>query len=102
MRGPTLFSILLTACFLAAPLHAEEWDAATMAIGWAHQDKDDSFTFFDEFSASLRTWSRDAGLLHNTPLGQMPVMPEKWVIDHLDYGRSEERAHRRPDDANRC
>ena len=62
-------------------LDAQTWDAATLAMGWSHQDKDDSFTFYDEFSAALQTWTRDGGLLLSTPLGNMPVVPEKWIID---------------------
>ncbi len=65
-------------------LPAQSWDALSLALGWAHQDKDDSFTFYDEFSAALQTWTLEGGLVHSTPLGQMPVVPEKWIIDPLN------------------
>jgi hypothetical protein len=59
----------------------QPWDAASQAIGWARQDRDDSFTFYDEAAAALQTWARDGGLLRTTPLGKLGRPPEKWAID---------------------
>lgn len=76
-------SFLLTFSILATPIQglAQGWDATSLARGWTRQDKDDSFTFYDEFSAALQTWGLETGLQTSTPLGRMPVVPEKWVID---------------------
>lgn len=81
MRRLLLILTVLVSVGWAIPGRAQGWDAASLARGWAHQDKDGSFTFYDEFSAALQTWARDGGLQLSTPLGQMPVVPEKWVID---------------------
>lgn len=82
MKTSTFRVALLSACLGLCPaLVAQSWDAATQATGWARQDKDDSFTFYDEPSSSLHVWSRDGGLQRSTLLGKLPVAPEKWVID---------------------
>ena len=83
MRTPdfrvALLSALLGLCGLS--LAAQSWDAPTQATGWSHQDKDDSFTFYDSQSAALHTWSRDGGLQRSTPVGKLSAIPEKWAID---------------------
>lgn len=83
MRTDRFRVALLSALLGLGSLHltAQVWDASTQATGWAHQDKDESFTFFDEGSATLHTWSRDGGLQRSTPLGKLPMAPEKWVVD---------------------
>lgn len=86
--GDSVRTLLSRAALLGAllalsgfSLDAQSWDGATQAAGWAHQDKDDSFTFYDQPSGSLRTWSREGGLQRSTPLGKLPGAPEKWAID---------------------
>lgn len=77
-------SRILILCFLAATsmlLPAQGWDAATQAQGWARQDKDDSFTFFDPATRSLHTWMKDGGDLRATPLTKLDRPPVKWIID---------------------
>ena len=71
-------------CLLAVAttlLPAQGWDAATQAQGWARQDKDDSFTFYDPGAKVLHTWMKDGGELRATPLGRMENPPGKWIID---------------------
>lgn len=83
MRTSRIRVALLSALLglVGLQLDAQGWDAATQATGWAHQDKDDSFTFYDELSTTLHTWSRDGGLQRSTNLGKLSVAPEKWVVD---------------------
>lgn len=83
MRNGRIRSTLLTALIgcSAMALAAQAWDAASQARGWAKQDKDDSFTFFDPGSRSLRTWMRDGGLLGSVPLGKLEDPPDRWVMD---------------------
>ncbi len=60
-----LFLVLLVIMGLApvAPLRAQPWDAAKQASGWAFQEADGSFMFFDPAARSLRTWMKGSGLL---------------------------------------
>ncbi len=87
MRTSRFHVALLSALLglVSLQLDAQVWDAATQATGWAHQDKDDSFTFYDELSTTLHTWSRDGGLQRSTNLGKLSVAPEKWVVDPHNY-----------------
>ncbi|MDP1831142.1 MAG: hypothetical protein Q8K67_03710 [Geothrix sp.] len=62
-------------------LTAQAWDAASQARGWAKQDKDDSFTFFDPAARTLRTWTRDGGLSGNLPLAKLEETPDRWLLD---------------------
>lgn len=74
----------LTRCVLAVAcvyLPAQGWDAATQAQGWARQDKDDSFTFYDPAAKVLHTWMRDGGEIRTVPLGRLENPPSKWIID---------------------
>lgn len=74
----------LTFCFLATAaliLPAQGWDGATQAQGWARQDKDDSFTFYDPAAKVLHTWMRDGGEIRTTPLARLETPPSKWIID---------------------
>ena len=83
MKTSLLRVALFCGCLgLCSPaLDAQSWDAATQAAGWARQDKDDSFTFYDEQSSNMHTWSRDGGLQRSTVLVKPPVPPEKWAVD---------------------
>lgn len=63
------------------PLAAQGWDAAAQAQGWARQDKDDSFTFYDAATKSLNTWMRDGGLMHSLSLLKLNATPDRWIID---------------------
>lgn len=83
MRNGRIRSTLLTAlvCCSAVLLAAQSWDAAGQAHGWAKQDKDDSFTFFDPGSRSLFTWMRDGGVLGSVPLGKLEDPPDRWAMD---------------------
>lgn len=65
----------------AVLLPAQGWDAATQAQGWARQDKDDSFTFYDPAAKVLHTWMRDGGEIRTVPLGRLENPPSKWIID---------------------
>ena len=83
MRSSRIRASILGAllCFTPVLGQAQAWDAATRAIGWAKQDKDDSFTFYDPQERALRTWARDGGLLRTIPLGKLEAPPERWVVD---------------------
>ncbi|WP_306590396.1 hypothetical protein [Geothrix sp. 21YS21S-4] len=75
------FLLCAAAWALSAPASAQVWDAAGQAAGWAKQDKDDSFTFFDAKSRALHTWLRDGGVMTTVPLGKLEGEPARWVVD---------------------
>jgi len=83
VRTRCIRSSLLTALvsFSTLSLCAQNWDASSQARGWAKQDKDDSFTFYDPATRLLRTWMRDGGVLGNIPLGKLDDAPDRWVLD---------------------
>ena len=62
-------------------LTAQTWDAATQARGWAKQDKDDSFTFYDSAAKTLQTWTRDGGWLGSVSLAKSDEVPVRWLLD---------------------
>jgi hypothetical protein len=65
----------------ALALSAQSWDAAAQARSWAKQDKDDSFTFFDPATRTLRTWTREGGLLGSVSLTKYEETPDRWLLD---------------------
>lgn len=62
-------------------LQAQGWEASTQARGWAKQDKDDSFTFYDPARRMLNTWMQDGGLMQSLPLTKLDGVPTRWVMD---------------------
>lgn len=74
-----LLSLLLG--LSAMILTAQSWDAATQARGWAKQDKDDSFTFYDPAAKLLQTWTRDGGSLGSLSLARLEEAPGRWLLD---------------------
>ena len=62
-------------------LAGQGWEASTQARGWAKQDKDDSFTFFDPAGRVLNTWMQDGGVLQNVSLAKLDGAPDRWVMD---------------------
>jgi hypothetical protein len=75
----SLLSLLLGLSAMLLP--AQAWDAATQARGWAKQDKDDSFTFYDPAAKTLQTWTRDGGLLGSLSLAKLDEVPVRWLLD---------------------
>ena len=74
----------LLLCALAIPalsLKAQDWDAATQAVGWARQDKDDSFAFYDPATKLIHNWMRDGGDLRTVSLAKLEDPPSRWVLD---------------------
>jgi hypothetical protein len=74
-----MLSLLLGLSAMLLP--AQAWDAATQARGWAKQDKDDSFTFFDAATRTLQTWTRDGGSLGSISLARLDEVPVRWLLD---------------------
>jgi hypothetical protein len=78
-----LLPVALVLFGLATPpaLHAQTWDATKQASGWAFQEVDGSFMFFDPEARSLRTWVKGSGLLASLqvsiPDDQKPVAAAK-------------------------
>jgi hypothetical protein len=60
---------------------AQSWEATSHARGWAKQDKDDSFTFFDPATRTLHTWMREGGLTGSLSVGALEGAPVRWVLD---------------------
>lgn len=83
MRSSTIRASILGALLSLIPMigSAQGWDAATRALGWAKQDKDDTFTFLDPASRTLNTWGRDGGLMRSIPLGRIEGPTDRWAID---------------------
>jgi hypothetical protein len=75
----SLLSAMLSAS--TPGLMAQSWDAARDARDWAKQDKDDSFTFYDHTTRTLRTWMREGGLTGSLPVGALDDPPVRWVLD---------------------
>ena len=74
----TLILSLLAMAALVLP--AQGWDGATQAQGWARQDKDDSFTFYDPGAKVLHTWMRDGGEINSIPMDRLDHPPARWII----------------------
>jgi hypothetical protein len=70
-----LITLMLMGLATATPLRGQYWDAARYASGWAYQDVDGSFLFFDPASRSLRTWTKGGGLLGSLPVS-FPAIPK--------------------------
>ena len=78
-------ALLPAAILLAvAPLAAQSFDPATQAKGWAHQDRDFSFTFYDAASASLVTWDKGFGVMNTLSLAKLKDTPTLWLMDRYN------------------
>lgn len=83
MRSLSLRASLLGALLLFTPSagSAQGWDAASQAVGWAKQDRDDSFTFLDPTARILRTWARDGGLIRSVSISRLDGPADRWAMD---------------------
>ncbi len=68
----------------ALPVAAQSFDAATQARGWAHQDRDFSFTFFDPATRSLITWDKGFGVMNTLSLAKLKDQPSLWLMDRYN------------------
>ena len=78
--------IVLPALVAAAalPAAAQSFDPASQAKGWAHQDRDFSFTFYDPASQSLITWDRGFGVMNTLSLAKLKDTPSMWLMDRYN------------------
>jgi hypothetical protein len=53
--------------------HAQGWDPARRAAGWAFQEVDGSLVFFDPEAGALRTWVKGSGLTSSLPVTLPPA-----------------------------
>lgn len=85
MRQP-LFRVLPSVVMLGAalPVSAQSFDPPTQAKGWAHQDRDFSFTFYDPGTRSLVTWDKGFGVMNTLSLAKLEAEPEKWFLDRYN------------------
>ena len=68
--------------FLAAHgLSAQDFNPLTKAQGWAHQDRDASFIFYNPATRSLVTWDRGFGVMNSVSVAALSELPEKWLPD---------------------
>ena len=83
---PSPIRVLLTVPVLAAalPAAAQSFDAASQARGWAHQDRDFSFTFFDPGTRSLVTWDKSFGVMNTLSLAKLKDSPSLWLMDRYN------------------
>jgi hypothetical protein len=70
-----LITLMLLGLATATPLRSQAWDATRHASGWAFQEPDGSFLFFDPAARSLRTWMKGGGLLASLPVS-IPANPK--------------------------
>lgn len=68
----------------ALPAAAQSFDAPTQAKGWAHQDRDFSFTFFDDASRTLTTWDKGFGVMNTLSLAKLKDAPSMWLMDRYN------------------
>ncbi|HTL97235.1 MAG TPA: hypothetical protein VL181_00390 [Holophagaceae bacterium] len=68
----------------ALPAAAQSFDPATQARGWAHQDRDFSFTFYDPASRSLVTWDKGFGVMNTLSVAKMGAVPSMWLMDRYN------------------
>lgn len=76
--------IPLVALAAALPAAAQSFDANTQAKGWAHQDRDFSFTFFDPATRSLITWDKGFGVMNTLSLAKLDAAPGMWLMDRYN------------------
>ncbi len=76
--------VSLTLVAGALPALAQSFDAATQARGWAHQDRDFSFTFFDLATRSLITWDKGFGVMNTLSLAKLKDEPAMWLMDRYN------------------
>lgn len=85
MRQPFrrfLVPALVAGC--ALPAAAQGYSPEAQANGWAHQDRDFTFTFFDTASRTLNTWDKAFGITGTLSLAKLDGAPEMWLFDR--YG----------------
>lgn len=76
--------VSLTLIAGALPAAAQSFDALTQARGWAHQDRDFSFTFFDSATRSLITWDKGFGVMNTLSLAKLKDQPALWLMDRYN------------------
>lgn len=75
---------LVPALAAALPAAAQSFDPPTQAKGWAHQDRDFSFTFFDPASRALITWDKSFGVMNTLSLAKLKDSPSMWLMDRYN------------------
>lgn len=83
---PSPFRVLFAVPVLAAalPAAAQSFDPPSQAKGWAHQDRDFSFTFFDQASRALVTWDKGFGVMNTLSLAKLKDEPSMWLMDRYN------------------
>ena len=74
----------IVACAAALPAMAQSFNVATQARGWAHQDRDFSFTFYDPATRSLITWDKGFGIMNTLSLAKLDAVPSMWFMDRYN------------------
>lgn len=82
----TPFRALLPIAMIVAalPAAAQSFDPASQARGWAHQDRDFSFTFHDAAGQALVTWDRGFGVMNTLSLAKLKDAPSMWFMDRYN------------------
>ncbi|MBS1766656.1 MAG: hypothetical protein JST05_04535 [Acidobacteria bacterium] len=85
MRPIPFRALLLVPAFATAlPASAQAFDPPTQARGWAHQDRDFSFTFFDASTRALVTWDKSFGVMNTLSLAKLKDAPSMWWMDRYN------------------
>ena len=83
-HSPFRALLTLTVVTAALPAAAQSFDAPSQAKGWAHQDRDFSFTFYDPATRSLVTWDKGFGVMNTLSLAKLGVAPSMWLMDRYN------------------
>jgi len=83
-HSPFRALLTLTVIATALPAAAQSFDPPSQARGWAHQDRDFSFTFYDPASRSLVTWDKSFGVMNTLSLAKLNAVPGMWLMDRYN------------------
>ena len=83
-HSPFRALLAITVVAAALPAAAQSFDALSQAKGWAHQDRDFSFTFYDPATRSLVTWDKGFGVMNTLSLAKLGVAPSMWLMDRYN------------------
>ncbi|HLP31264.1 MAG TPA: hypothetical protein VK150_07870 [Geothrix sp.] len=73
MNTPSLILIAMLGLGFSSPGHAQGWDPARKATGWAYQEVDGSLVFFDSEAGAFRTWVKGTGLTSSLSIALPPA-----------------------------
>ena len=83
-RFPFRALLAIPVIAVAMPVAAQSFDPLSQAKGWAHQDRDFSFTFYDPAGRALVTWDKSFGTMNTLSLAKLKDEPSMWLMDRYN------------------